>query len=177
MECHRNCRTTKSILVLVIFIWCLFVETSLSMADELVGVVLSVDEQVPHMVVAETSPPGSEENKRLITVSLPKQMIFKRPNGRLLPGWARVGNTVGVGGYYTDKNRQLFVMTRGHHRLMRHRHDPTGVRNRIGRGCRPMFPKPPGDQDEHKETSDDKKDQVLVDEEKSSSNSTGESGK
>lgn len=126
-------------MVLALCCW-LVVITSAAMGEELAGTVRSVDVQSRQLVLAQKSEGDQVRSEHLVTVKLPERIIFKRPNGRLLPGWARVGNTIAVRGNFSQGNELLFIMRTVNHRFMNHRHDPTGVRLRIGRGCGRMMP-------------------------------------
>ena len=154
-------KRNKSIIVLSFIFWWLIAGISFAIAEELVGTIVSVDETSRQLVVAEKSKSQSDEKKRIITVKLPEHMIFKRPNGRLLPGWVRIGNTMNLKGHYSGDNQQQFTVTMVHHRFMRHRHDPTGVRGRIGRGCGRMFREHHVPDSGHTVSGNDKKNKDL----------------
>jgi len=110
-------------------------------ADELVGKVLSVDRESHRLVVASVAGVQKDEQKvAQVTVVLPEYMVFQRPNGRRFPGWAEVGTVIGVVGEYANDQRRLFSVVRVHPDYSGPGYDPTGVRSRIGRGCKQRSP-------------------------------------
>ena len=110
-------------------------------ADELIGKVISIDRESRQLVVAPIAD-GQQDGQKAVQVTavLPEYMIFQRPSGRRFPGWAEVGTIIGVVGQYTDDRRQLFFVVRVHPDYSGPGHDPTGVRSRIGRGCKQQSP-------------------------------------
>lgn len=146
------------------------------MAEELVGEVVSVDEESQQLIIAEKEKNHSDSKERLVTVKLPKHMVFRRPNGAMIPPWAGVGNKIRLRGYYSEDDPPLFIVTMIHHHFRGPGFDPTGVRSRIGKGCRPGFGMRKGHRffrgkDEKQEKGQDQK------QEKDSEPATEEAGK
>lgn len=122
---------------LTFFLLWLALSSSPVVADELIGTVLSIDRESRQLVVAPVTHPGQgEKNKTKVKVVLPDYMVFIRPSGRLFPRWAEVGRKIGVLGEYTDNNRTSFSVRTVHPDYSGPGYDATGVRGRIGRGCR-----------------------------------------
>lgn len=68
-----------------------------------------------------------------VPVQLAPELLFERPNGSSLPGCVCLHNPVKVWGEFQEDGT-VFVGTKirgsGQHK------DPTGVRSRLGKGCR-----------------------------------------
>jgi len=128
-------RKSKSFTVLIICSWVIVI-TSAATAEELVGTIVSVDKQSCQLIIDKQSQATKKRPAHVVTVKFPDHMIFERPRGNMLPGWLVVGQKIKIKGDFAPDNHQLFIMTRVDHTFLGRNHDPTGVRSRIGRGCR-----------------------------------------
>jgi hypothetical protein len=74
-----------------------------------------------------------KDSGEVVTVQLPEEMIFKRPSGETLPGCILMDKKVHILGDFGE-DETIFMASRiyGSGR----QHDPTGVRSRLGKGCR-----------------------------------------
>lgn len=117
-----SCRPC-SIVLLIVF--CL--SASSLHAEVLVGKIRSLEQAEGRFVIELM------ENKEQVTVQLAPDLLFERPNGLKHPGCVCPDNLVHVWGEY-QKNGNVFLAEKI--RGSRRHNDPTGVRARIGMGCR-----------------------------------------
>ena len=96
-------------------------------AEVLVGHVIELKEEEGLVVVKV------EETGEPVTVKLSENLLFERPNGSRFPGCVCQENLVHIWGEFKE-NEPVFQATKirgsGLHK------DPTGVRSRLGKGCR-----------------------------------------
>ncbi len=122
-------------LLLSLCLFCIPVEAG---ADVLLGRVQAIQEAERQVVVELFSAERNEIPDSRLTIILPEAMVFKRPNGRFLPGCIQLGARIKVWGEF-DSEDALFRAERirggGHLRS-----DPTGIRERLGMGCRIVIP-------------------------------------
>ncbi len=131
-------KRNKVHIITIVLLWSMLIAT-VGQADELVGTVMSINEPARQLVVSPLKDLSSAGKKKSpVTITFPEYMIFERPGGHRLPGWAEKGNTIGVIGEYSDSSRAHFTVDTVHPDYRGANHDSTGVRGRLGRGCRRM---------------------------------------
>ena len=121
------------ILILISCLWVIY-NSSAVHAELLTGKIISINHEKQQLTMQIVK--KHKENK-IVVVTMADDFKQRWSQGRSLPGCVRIGRIIRVWGKFSAANNFLATDLRGPGLF----NDPSGVRNRIGRGCRHNAPR------------------------------------